>query len=163
MLICGNPYLCTGCRICEAVCSFRYFSVINPSRARIQIRRDDLGADQIFICHQCKEPTCVEACPEGALWKEDHSVKFDRELCVSCFACVDACPYGGIWSHPDLDYPLKCDLCDLCGGTPLCVEMCPANVLKLVETEEEAEIIRNKPIPGQALVHAYKETREGTK
>jgi len=41
--------------------------------------------------------------------------------------------------------------------------MCPANVLKLVETEEEAEIIRNKPIPGQALVHAYKETREGTK
>jgi Fe-S-cluster-containing dehydrogenase component len=89
------------------------------------------------------------------LWREDQYVKFDRDICVGCFACVESCPYNGIWTHPDLDYPLKCNLCD---GTPLCVETCPAKVLKLVETEETAEQVRNEFIPGQALVQAYKES-----
>ena len=155
MLICGNSFVCTGCRICEAMCSLNHFSIISPSRGRIQIKREDLGADRIFVCQQCEDPECVAACPEGALWREDHYVKFDRDLCVGCFACVEACPYEGIWTHPDLDYPLKCDLCD---GTPLCVDTCPADVLKLVDTEEAAEKIRNEFIPGQALVQAYIKT-----
>ena len=105
MLVCGNSYRCTGCRICEAMCSLKHFSFISPSRGHIKIKREDLGADRIFVCRQCEEPACVEACPEEALWKEDQYVKFDKDLCAGCFACVDACPYDGIWTHPDLDYP----------------------------------------------------------
>ena len=152
MFICGNRYRCTGCRICETVCSFRHFSMISPSRARIQIKRDDLGADKIISCRQCDEPACVEACPEDALWKGEQLVNFSRDLCTGCYSCIDACPHNGIWSHPELDYPLKCNLCN---GNPLCVEMCPADVLKLVKSDEEAEAVWNEPSHGKDLIEAY--------
>ncbi len=38
---------------------------------------------------------CVEACPAGALKRED-VVKFDDDKCTGCGACVDACKHDAI-------------------------------------------------------------------
>ena len=38
---------------------------------------------------------CVEACPTGALRRED-VVVFSADDCVGCGACIDACPKGAI-------------------------------------------------------------------
>ncbi len=38
---------------------------------------------------------CVEACPVGALRRED-IVKIDAEKCIDCGACVNACKYGAV-------------------------------------------------------------------
>ena len=38
---------------------------------------------------------CVEACPVGALKRED-IVKINQDECISCGACVSACKYDAI-------------------------------------------------------------------
>jgi len=48
--------------------------------------------------------------------------------CVGCHACVDACPFGAIYVHPDIDVPLKCDLCGD-NGEPQCAKMCPTGAI----------------------------------
>jgi carbon-monoxide dehydrogenase iron sulfur subunit len=39
-------------------------------------------------------------------------------------------PYGGLLLDDD-DYPL---VCDLCGGRPRCVDVCPAGAIRIEET-----------------------------
>ena len=50
--------------------------------------------------------------------------------------CVDACPFGAIYAHGDVDNPIKCDLC---GGSPKCVEICPKNVIRLIPEQALGE------------------------
>ena len=38
---------------------------------------------------------CVEACPVGALKRED-IVKIDTEKCINCGACIPACKHKAI-------------------------------------------------------------------
>jgi len=54
-------------------------------------------------------------------------VAFDEDKCVGCASCVDACPFGAIWMS-QFDKPLKCDLC---GGDPECVQICPKHALSV--------------------------------
>jgi ferredoxin len=38
---------------------------------------------------------CVEACPVGALKREER-ITIDDDACIDCGACVSACKYGAI-------------------------------------------------------------------
>lgn len=38
---------------------------------------------------------CVEACPTGALQRQD-IVVFDSDKCVDCNLCIEACKYNAI-------------------------------------------------------------------
>ncbi|MHC1635695.1 MAG: 4Fe-4S dicluster domain-containing protein [Candidatus Methanospirareceae archaeon] len=125
------PEKCSGCRLCELACSFAKFKVNNPKKAAIRVI--SLYPHPVIkmpiFCRQCKEPKCMENCPTDAMSMKEGVVVIDGEKCISCANCVISCPFGAIFSHPDIKTPFKCDLC---GGSPKCVEVCPTKALIFV-------------------------------
>ncbi len=122
----ANRELCTGCRICELVCSMRQTGVLSPYRASIRVSHDEEnGTFAPAICRHCRKPLCKEACPVPQAMRFHEVVTgvvvVDPKLCIGCLACVDACPFGAIQVGPEQSVQ-KCDLCD---GDPLCVKYCP--------------------------------------
>ncbi|MCD6569757.1 MAG: hypothetical protein J7L53_03545 [Deltaproteobacteria bacterium] len=65
----ATPERCTGCLICQLVCSEIYTKRFNPSMARIKV--DILGVDcLISFTEECNEcGVCVDHCLYGALKK----------------------------------------------------------------------------------------------
>ena len=117
---------CKGCRYCESVCSYAHTGAITPTRSRIRIKSDPLkGRDVPVVCQQCKEEPCVKACPFGAIVEDEKLgiVVIHEEDCKGCGACKEVCPFGAIFIDSNSGKALKCDLC---GGDPLCVKICPA-------------------------------------
>lgn len=120
-----NQSLCTGCRQCELACSLTKYGVAGMYRASIKVSRliDQGGGFLVTICRHCKEAKCLHACPvEGALKKNESAgaLFVDQSLCIGCRLCAEACPFGAIQIGPGGEI-LKCDLC---GGSPACVEVC---------------------------------------
>jgi carbon-monoxide dehydrogenase iron sulfur subunit len=130
---------CGACRLCEAVCVLVHERVANPKRSRIRIHthideNHHMHMEQI-VCNQCCDeevPPCADACPSEAIVLDpvDGLWKVDLRECLGCGACVDECPYGAIFMDPVSMTALKCDLC---GGDPQCVAICPSQVLVLAE------------------------------
>ena len=119
---------CTGCRICELVCSNIKVQVFNPKAACIKIVDLDYWSfSSPVVCIQCKNPRCVEICPTKALSQmELGTILVDKEKCTGCGDCVQECPVGAINFYEGL--PM---ICDLCGGSPSCVEWCPSGAIVL--------------------------------
>lgn len=138
------PDKCTGCRICEMICSFGSFEghIFNPYEARIRIEKiEELGVDLPILCLHCHHPLCVEACPNGAITiTTEGYVKIDYSLCNSCNACVIACPYGAIRIVNN-----EISKCNLCGGDPLCIKWCPTQAITF-ELLGPSEIIKNREL-----------------
>jgi anaerobic carbon-monoxide dehydrogenase iron sulfur subunit len=54
-----NAEKCTGCRLCEQVCSVVHEGVSNPAKSRIQIVKwEDEGRYIPMICQQCEDAPC---------------------------------------------------------------------------------------------------------
>ena len=125
------PEQCSGCKICELVCSINHFGVNNPKKAaiRVIITYPHPVMRMPVVCGHCKVPTCVDVCPVDALSRKDGVVHLDKEVCISCYKCIGACPFGAIYAHEDCDYPIHCDMCD---GDPECVKKCPKGALRLI-------------------------------
>ena len=51
------------------------------------------------LCEHCLNPTCVAACPSGAIYKreEDGIVLIDQDKCRGWRMCVSGCPYKKIY------------------------------------------------------------------
>jgi Fe-S-cluster-containing hydrogenase component 2 len=89
----------------------------------------------------------MAVCPAEAISKSitptgDYMVAVDRDKCIGCHRCVVACPFGAM----DFFKGSRATKCDLCGGSPRCVEFCFYDCLQLVELSEEAEKKRAKKI-----------------
>jgi Fe-S-cluster-containing hydrogenase component 2 len=50
------------------------------------------------------------------------------------------CPYGVILPWPEREYALKCDRCAFMEN-PVCVEVCPAHALELVDLDDFEEML----------------------
>ena len=83
------PERCSGCRLCEVVCSLVRFGVNNPKKSclRVMIAYPHPVIRMPIICHQCREPKCAENCPTDAIEVQDGIVAhidvlawFDVEL-----------------------------------------------------------------------------------
>jgi len=121
----SDRQVCTGCRSCEAICSFSHFNGdCNPEKTRIRVRQDLFhGRSEPVVCRQCPKPKCVSSCPEGAL-SQDAGLQvpvLEASKCNLCRACLEACPFGAIFYDEEEKQLL---LCDLCGGDPMCVKFC---------------------------------------
>ena len=65
------------------------------------------------ICEHCLNPTCVSACPSGAMYKrtEDGIVLVDQDACRGWRMCVSACPYKKVYFNHATGKAEKCTLC----------------------------------------------------
>jgi Fe-S-cluster-containing dehydrogenase component len=143
-----EPGKCTGCRICEMICSFRD-STFNPAESLVKVvKKEEEGIDLPILCFHCPDPACVPACPAGAIERDPSGiVKIDPALCSGCRTCLEECPYGAI-------RPLKDQVgkCDFCGGGALCVKWCPTGALSL-RTASFAEMEENRKTIQSLLKH----------
>ncbi|MGC9324202.1 MAG: 4Fe-4S dicluster domain-containing protein [Desulfomonilia bacterium] len=122
---------CSGCRICEQVCSEFHYGVYNPKLTAIIVDRGYGGSGDWIdtrTCHQCPNPWCMRVCPVDAIYRDTRTgaVVVDEQACIGCEKCVPACPFGMINMRPDGKKAFKCDLC---GGDPQCVASCPMDAL----------------------------------
>lgn len=125
--------LCTGCRICELICSFVKEGGFNPRYARLRIETtEDSLFNDLVVCIQCDNPACMRVCPTEAIYRDlvTQAIVLDQGICNSCGLCLQHCPIGMIQVNPGTSMPMKCDLC---GGDPQCVALCPTGALVLVE------------------------------
>lgn len=125
---------CSGCRLCEVVCSLKHEGTIWPEASRIRIFEYLPGANVPIVCVQCPDYPCVKSCPTNALSIDEKTgaVIVSEEKCVLCGNCITACP-GNIPRIPRGKKAVV--ICDLCGGDPECVKICNAagyGALKLV-------------------------------
>ena len=124
---------CTGCRLCEIVCSIKKNGAVNPTRARITvIKWEPICVETPMLCQQCDSAPCIAVCPVKALARDEEigRVTIDYDLCIGCKFCVAACPFGAMGVDPVARKVIKCDLCD---GDPTCVKFCETKALQYVD------------------------------
>lgn len=83
MIIVRNPEYCTGCLICEMVCSFHHTRKYSRRHSSIRVNKSIFNLEkrtritiaykqenQKLVCNLCKgedSPLCVRHCPEDVL------------------------------------------------------------------------------------------------
>lgn len=118
-----NANVCTGCRLCESICSVSKEGESNPLKARIHVEEYIYEGMRVpRVCINCADPLCIPACPTEALTKDEKTgwTMLNDDECNQCMVCVDACPYGGIRAASDG----RIIKCNLCRGDPECVKVC---------------------------------------
>ena len=116
---------CTGCGVCEEVCSHTWNKVVDKKKSAIRISAGEDGAYSIAVCDQCGE--CIDMCSMMSLSTDKTGVvRLDKKTCVGCLICVAECLRGYMVFHDDLPTPFKCVACGLCAAKcaagALCVE-----------------------------------------
>jgi nitrate reductase / nitrite oxidoreductase, beta subunit len=85
------------------------------------------------ICNHCLNPSCVAACPSGAIYKrgEDGIVLINQEVCRGWRMCVTACPYKKTYYNWSTGKSEKCILCYPrleSGQAPACMHSCVGRI-----------------------------------
>ncbi|MBW2146034.1 MAG: 4Fe-4S dicluster domain-containing protein [Deltaproteobacteria bacterium] len=129
---------CIKCHSCEIACQLE-----NDAPPGLRFRRVKSfeeghfpDARNYFIssaCFHCNDPSCVSACPVGALLRRDDGIVVHfRNKCVGCGYCIQACPFHVPQFSPFHHTMRKCSFCSHRvdnGREPACVAKCTANAL----------------------------------
>lgn len=126
---------CTGCRLCELVCSVSHDGVSNPARSRIKVMKWE--AEGLYVpmsCQQCEDAPCMSVCPVKAISRDEdiEHVKVDYDICIGCRSCVAVCPFGAMNYNMADKKVFKCDLCD---GEPQCARFCEVKAIDYVDAD----------------------------
>lgn len=144
---------CTGCRLCESVCSLHHAGVCNPVRSRIRvIRFEDQGLDVPMMCQHCADPVCADVCPADAIRKDQSTgvVSTDTSRCIGCKLCVMVCPFGG--ASVDVDGAVI--RCDLCAGEPRCAMFCQTGAVRYERSDVAALQRRREALASIGRLHS---------
>ena len=132
---------CMGCHACEVACKQEHGLSVGPRLVRI------IEESPIFspvFCHHCARPPCKDACPEGAISRNEQGiVLIDTDLCIGCQDCVEACPFGAMQFDDNLEMAVKCDLCieRLSDNLePACMSVCPTGCIHHGENKSIAAV-----------------------
>jgi len=136
----GFPTDCAACETCMNYCSHFHEGSAIPSLSRIVVdtmecewmmHEREYPTVKRIVCQQCPglAPCMAAWGVSNAMYRDDKTgaVIINEEYCTLCRACEKACPYGAVWFSEAANKMLKCDLC---GGDPQCVELCPVSALK---------------------------------
>ena len=130
-----NHEKCTGCRLCEVICSVTHDGVSNPARSRIKVMKwESEGLYIPMTCQQCDDAPCMNVCPVKAISRDEDVgfVTVDEDVCIGCRSCVAICPFGAM-NYNVMDK--KVFKCDLCGGKPQCVLFCDMKAVDYVSAD----------------------------
>ena len=136
---------CVGCRACQVACKDKNnLEIGTVLRFAKTYETGEFPKVDMYSfagsCNHCENPTCVSACPVGAMYKaEDGTVLHDAAMCVGCQACVKACPYSVPQFVASVKKVTKCDACAALrakGENPVCVDACPSRALDFGKTED---------------------------
>jgi nitrate reductase beta subunit len=99
------------------------------------------------ICEHCLNPSCVAACPSGAMYKraEDGIVLVDQDRCRGRRMCVTGCPYKKVYFNHATGKAEKCTMCAprLEVGLPtVCSETCVGRLRYLGVVLYDADRVR---------------------
>jgi len=114
------------------------------------------------ICNHCLNPSCVAACPSGALYKrgEDGIVLLDQKRCRAWRNCIAACPYKKTFYNWFTGKSEKCILCYPrleTGQAPACFHSCVGRIRYLGVLLYDAERIEQvAKSPNEALIDAHR-------
>jgi anaerobic carbon-monoxide dehydrogenase iron sulfur subunit len=128
-----HPDKCTGCRNCELACSVSHEGEFRPAASRIHVynwERENVSIP--MTCQQCSTAACVSVCPTGSMSnnRADGTVVWNASSCIGCRMCTIACPFGNATYDVRSNAVLKCDMCN---GSPECVQFCPNGALEFVD------------------------------
>ncbi|MCL4838566.1 MAG: nitrate reductase subunit beta [Thermoanaerobaculia bacterium] len=132
-------------------------------------QRDQLAAIErlVFfyfprICNHCSNPSCVAACPSGALYKrgEDGIVLVDQKRCRAWRACIAACPYKKTFFNWFTGKTEKCILCYPrleTGQAPACFHSCVGRIRYLGVLLYDADRIEEvAKLPAEELIEGQR-------
>jgi len=142
---------CTGCKTCELYCAVERGSIGKTLLKAVQespvpqprVRVEGSSESPLPLqCRHCLNAPCLNACLTGALARDEKTnlVVVREDRCIACWTCTMYCPYGVIFPWPQREMALKCDRC-LHMENPVCLEVCPAHALELVELDDFEEIL----------------------
>lgn len=115
------------------------------------------------ICNHCLNPSCLAACPAGAIYKrgEDGIVLVSQEKCMGWRMCVSGCPYKKVYYNWASGKSEKCILCYPRLETqqaPACMHSCPGRIRYLGVLLYDADRIEQAAKhPDDQLVDAQRE------
>ena len=158
----GGEFLnrCFSCGACSGICPVsQAIPDFDPRKIihmiRMGLKDALLSSDVLWFCSRCR--SCIFVCPQdvrfaeimvalrqlavkaGYISEQDLLDKgkaawVERDLCVSCLTCVRVCP----WRIPKLDDQGKAVIDPLeCRGCGICPSECPAQAIRLNESEDE--------------------------
>lgn len=130
--------LCIECHACAVSCYYHHnhMPIVNFAGSGAAILP--------IICRQCDAAGCVDACPNGAMARDENGI-VSRSLlrCTGCLSCVLACPFGLLTERLQGQHIPKCDFCEermLGGLEPWCVASCSSGALQLVDPSKAEEL-----------------------
>lgn len=162
--IVSDPEKCTGCSLCEYVCSMVNEKTFNPNKSCIRVTRMGPFANVAVSCRKCEDPVCVASCPKNALSQEESTgiIRVNEHACTGCGWCVGACPFGAMNLHPEKKIAYTCNSCTDTDskGEPECVQWCPEGALQYVTAETLAQKARQKIVT--QLLEAHENSKQKT-
>jgi Fe-S-cluster-containing dehydrogenase component len=137
-LIVFNAKKCICCHSCEVACQME-----NDAPPGVQLRWVKTHISGKFpacnplslstACFHCNDPSCVSACPAGALQRRTNGVvEHIRSRCIGCGYCIQTCPFHVPQFSPAQHTMRKCSFCvqRIDGGEkPACVAKCATGAL----------------------------------
>lgn len=110
-------------------------------------------------CKHCQESPCHEACPTGAIIRNEFGgIYYQTDICMGCNMCVANCPFGVPELSPDSGHSIKCMECydrlrD--GLTPACALACTTGAIEFGPREEMVQKARAR----LEFLHAHGDTK----
>jgi Fe-S-cluster-containing dehydrogenase component len=147
-LIVFDSKKCIGCHSCEIACQLENDAPpgLRLRRVRAHVSGEYPAAGEHFIsraCFHCNDPSCVSACPAGALHRRaDGVVEHFRNKCIGCGYCIQTCPFHVPQFSRDQHVMRKCGFCiqriDR-GKIPACAAKCATGALAYFSERALAE------------------------
>lgn len=117
-----NKDKCSGCHLCEMVCSLFHLGIINTEKSAIRIHKEDLDTslNTPVLCRRCKEMKCLNG--------EKTVQTQERKKFIWNKTRAEHCPFDALSVLGEEAFH-----CDLCSRNPQCVRVCTPGAIQVIK------------------------------